>query len=214
MTKASDNVFPRLLISEGGSTATPASGRVTVYAKANGLLYSKDDAGAETALGGGSGSVATDAIWTTAGKVAVATGTATATEQWPPGHEFDYVARTSNLSVTATTAGTADAVVTGNAVTYDGSTIILLEFYCAFIDAGVDLLMAFFDGSTQVDVFAAPPNSVRIQAGKIGSLRLTPTAAAHTYSVRAWKTSGTTNIYANTGTGGNIPPAYIRQTKV
>lgn len=54
MTKASDNVFPRLLISEGGSTSTPASGRVTVYAKSDGLLYSKDDAGAETALGGGS----------------------------------------------------------------------------------------------------------------------------------------------------------------
>ncbi len=55
MSKASDNVFPRFLISEGGSTATPASGNVTVYAKANGLLYSKDDAGAETALGGGGG---------------------------------------------------------------------------------------------------------------------------------------------------------------
>lgn len=52
MTKASDNVFPRFLISEGGSTATPAAGQVTAYAKANGLLYSKDDAGAETALGG------------------------------------------------------------------------------------------------------------------------------------------------------------------
>ena len=53
MTAASDNVFTRLLISEGGSTTTPASGNVTVYAKADGLLYSKDDAGAETALGGG-----------------------------------------------------------------------------------------------------------------------------------------------------------------
>ena len=57
MTKASDNVFPRLLISEGGSTATPASGNVTVYAKADGLLYSKDDAGAETGLSGGGGSL-------------------------------------------------------------------------------------------------------------------------------------------------------------
>jgi hypothetical protein len=52
MTKASDNVYPRLLISEGGSTATPSANRVTVYAKSDGLLYSKDDAGAETALGG------------------------------------------------------------------------------------------------------------------------------------------------------------------
>ena len=56
MTKGSDNVFPRFLISEGGSTATPAAGRVTVYAKANGLLYSKDDAGFETLMSGvGSG---------------------------------------------------------------------------------------------------------------------------------------------------------------
>jgi hypothetical protein len=53
MTKVSDNVFPRFLISEGGSTSTPSANRVTVYAKSDGLLYSKDDAGAETALGGG-----------------------------------------------------------------------------------------------------------------------------------------------------------------
>jgi hypothetical protein len=59
MTKASDNVYPRLLISEGGSTATPAAGRVTVYAKSDGLMYSKDDAGAETALGGAAGTLPT-----------------------------------------------------------------------------------------------------------------------------------------------------------
>lgn len=52
MTKASDNVFPRFLISEGGSTSTPAANQVTVYAKANGLLYQKDDAGVETLLAG------------------------------------------------------------------------------------------------------------------------------------------------------------------
>lgn len=78
MAKVSDNVFPRFLISEGGSTSTPAAAQVTVYAKANGLLYSKDDAGTETALGGGSGSVATDAIWDAAGDLAVGTGADTA----------------------------------------------------------------------------------------------------------------------------------------
>ena len=53
MTKASDNVFPRFLVSEGGSTSTPAANRVTVYAKADGLLYSKDDAGTEKLLSSG-----------------------------------------------------------------------------------------------------------------------------------------------------------------
>lgn len=79
MTKASDNVFPRFLISEGGSTATPGAAQVTVYAKADGLLYSKDDAGAETLMSGGSaGAVATDAIWDAAGDLAVGSGANTA----------------------------------------------------------------------------------------------------------------------------------------
>lgn len=132
----------------------------------------------------------------------------------PPGHEFDYVAKTSNTAISATTAGTANSIVTANAVSYDGSTMIMLEFFCAFLDSGVDMLIAFFDGATQVDVFGAPPNTARVQGGKLGSLRLTPSNASHTYSVRAWLTSGSGTIYGNTGTGGNIPPAYIRQTKV
>jgi hypothetical protein len=45
----------RLTIEEAGSTSTPASGDVAVYAKANGLVYSKDDAGTETLMSGGSG---------------------------------------------------------------------------------------------------------------------------------------------------------------
>ena len=79
MTKASDNVYPRFLISEGGSTSTPAAGRVTVYAKADGLLYQKDDAGVETLLASGSSaSVATDPIWDAAGDTVVGTGANTA----------------------------------------------------------------------------------------------------------------------------------------
>ena len=38
----------RITIEEGGSTTTPAASDVALYAKADGLLYSKDDAGAET----------------------------------------------------------------------------------------------------------------------------------------------------------------------
>jgi len=80
MTKASDNVFPRFLVSEGGSTATPGAAQVTVYAKADGLLYSKDDAGVEKLLSSGAaGSVATDAIWDAAGDLAVGSGANTAT---------------------------------------------------------------------------------------------------------------------------------------
>ena len=50
----------QITLPEGAAAATPSTGNVTVYAKADGLLYSKDDAGTETALGvsgGGTGTV-------------------------------------------------------------------------------------------------------------------------------------------------------------
>lgn len=53
--KASANVFPVLLFGEGAAPVTPAASTVVAYAKADGLLYSMDDAGTETPLGGGGG---------------------------------------------------------------------------------------------------------------------------------------------------------------
>lgn len=65
---------------EGAAPATPAASKTRIYAKADGLLYSKDDAGTETLVSGGAGggSVATDAIWDAAGDLAVGTGANTA----------------------------------------------------------------------------------------------------------------------------------------
>lgn len=54
MAKLQDIKTPLLQFEEGAAPATPASGVVEIYAKTDGLLYSKDDAGTETALGGGS----------------------------------------------------------------------------------------------------------------------------------------------------------------
>jgi hypothetical protein len=53
--KVDDNVFPKVIVSEVTATATPAAATVVVYAKADGLLYSKDDAGVETLVSGGTG---------------------------------------------------------------------------------------------------------------------------------------------------------------
>jgi hypothetical protein len=43
----------QIILQEGVAQATPSTGNVTVYAKSDGLVYSKDDAGIETPLGGG-----------------------------------------------------------------------------------------------------------------------------------------------------------------
>lgn len=42
----------QIILSEGSAAATPSTGKVALYAKTDGLLYSKDDAGVETPVAG------------------------------------------------------------------------------------------------------------------------------------------------------------------
>jgi hypothetical protein len=51
VAKLSAVTTPSLTYDEGAAPSTPAAGKVIQYAKTDGLLYSKDDAGTETALG-------------------------------------------------------------------------------------------------------------------------------------------------------------------
>lgn len=59
--KASDNQFPKLILTEGAAPPTPDAGTVKVYAKTDGAVYAMDDTGAETPLGGGGGGGIPDA---------------------------------------------------------------------------------------------------------------------------------------------------------
>jgi hypothetical protein len=169
---------------------------------------------------GGAGSVATDTIWSTAGKVAVATGSHTATEQWPPGHEFDYAQITTGTTVTATTEAGADVSITGNAVAYDGSTVVMIEFFCPYlyISSGVgrEIDVYLYDGAGSIGLLT---NLVNVAASDLyvsvhPAVRITPSAATHTYSIRAKKTSGGGgSIGAGTGGSGAVMPAFMRITK-
>ena len=47
----------QITLPEGAAASTPSTGNVTLYAKTDGLLYSKDDAGTETALGVSGGGI-------------------------------------------------------------------------------------------------------------------------------------------------------------
>lgn len=89
--KASANVFPKVLFAEGVAAATPSAGEVVIYAKSDGLMYSKDDAGVETALGGGGGS--NRAVVTAAASTAGVLGI-----DWSTG---DYFTHTFDENVTS-----------------------------------------------------------------------------------------------------------------
>lgn len=191
----------------------------------------------------GGGAVATDTIWDAKGDLAGGTGADTAAKltvgandkvltaasgettglkwSYPPGFELDYVEFTSNVSPTATTEGTANTVVTGNSVAYDGSTIVLIEFFAnnarpATDAAGRSLtLWLYEDGSSigQIGLIATPAASTSTSVINCAR-RITPSNASHTYSIRASVSGGTGLVAAGAGGAGNTAPGYIRITKV
>jgi hypothetical protein len=134
--KVDDNVFPKVIVSEVTAPATPAAATVVVYAKVDGLLYSKDDAGVETLVSGGSGgggssltvqdegsSLATAAAtmnFTGAGVTASGTG-ATKTVNIPGGGGGVSVPRVVQIK----TAGTAATSITLDSAPASGHSVIL-----------------------------------------------------------------------------------------
>lgn len=184
----------------------------------------------------GSGSMATDSLWDAAGDLAVGTGADTAGKlsigaaskvptsngttlayAYPPGYEFDYVQKTSQTAISATTEATANTVVTGSAVTYDGSTVVEIEFYAPYFEApgSQNARIALYDGSSSIGIWAVlTPSSSTSRVPVCLKRRLTPSAAAHTYSVRAYVDSGAAVVDGGAGGSGARMPAFIRITKV
>jgi hypothetical protein len=159
-----------------------------------------------------------------ANKVLVGTGASSA-EQYPTGYEFDYVERTSNVSVTATASATGDVVVTGTSIAYDGSTVVMVEFFAPQLQspnvAGDQLILSVFDGSTDLGILGVvrnpSPNNTSTGAGAGGTFRrrMTPSAASHSYIIKAWLSSaGTGTVGAGGGGTDTALPAFIRITKV
>jgi hypothetical protein len=283
---ASENEFPSVLFAEGAAPTTPATGLVIAYAKSDGLLYWKDDAGTEypvsqatdlaahladtgdahdasaisivdagtlytatdveaalaevmTAVGAGgipvtiidaAGDLIVGTAADTAARLAIgatdgmALRRASGALAWnlPPGHEFDYVEKTSSTSITATTEGTADTVVTGSAVTYDGSTVVLIEFFSPSVRPATDAVadravtVTLYDGSSSIGIWGQTITPSQNDDNKPFYLarRLTPSAAAHTYSVRAYVSGGTGTVSGGAGGAAAAMPAFIRITKV
>lgn len=142
---------------------------------------------------------------------------------FPPGYEFDYTQITSSVNVTSTTAASPDNIVTSGSVTYDGSTVVIIEFYASNIYCGIggnNMFIDLWEDSTRLGQIAhiredgttglgARPIYVR--------RRLTPSNASHTYSIKAWfdfANTSTRQVVAGAGSGPAAMPAYIRVSKV
>lgn len=184
---ASDNAFASLLVTEGSAPSSPASGKQRFYLdSADHLPKLKNSAGTVNQL---------------------------------PGGEIDYVEFTSPVNITATTEATSNTVVTGSAVTYDGVTIVLIEYYCprSRVPAGNnDLNYSLWDGSTDLGLLGlleGPDAANELRVPSRLARRLTPSAASHTYSIRAYVNTGTGHADAGAGGIATIMPGFIRITR-
>lgn len=130
---------------------------------------------------------------------------------------------TADVDCTATSEATATTIITAPALTFDGSTVVLIQFgMTAFGDALLTVTnnLVLYDNGGSVGALAAgrawsSEPSGHANGGRLFTRRLTPTAGQHTYSVRGYVSSAATFIIAgSTGVGQLDRPHYLRVFQV
>jgi hypothetical protein len=130
------------------------------------------------------------------------------------GQEFDYAQITASpAGITATTEGTSQAVITGNAVYFDGSRV-KVSFFLPKLSSAASLTATFVvyrDSTVIGQIFGGTVNttSPAIEC----ELFDTPAAGAHTYAVKAFVSASTLTVNAGTGGSGNLVPGWLRVSK-
>jgi hypothetical protein len=133
----------------------------------------------------------------------------------PPGYEYAYNQITGNVSVVATTEGTANTIVTASAVTFDGATPVVIEFFSITgVTPAGSLRLWLYDGAASIGQIAELTGASGNDAPLTAKVRITPAAATKTYSIRGSVSSGTGTIAAGAGGIGVVYPTFIRITKV
>lgn len=123
--------------------------------------------------------------------------------------EVDYAQiTTATTNVTATSAATANTIITGTSLTFE-ATPLLIEVALSSADKGTNnIAIHVWEDSTDLGQVAFISATGRVPVYR--KLRRTPSAAAHQYSVRAWVDAGTGHVYAGGGGAGTDTPAYMR----
>lgn len=131
-------------------------------------------------------------------------------------YEAAYTQITANVSITATTEATANTVVTASALTFNGTQTALIEFFTprAITASNTGIVFCLYDGSSSAGQMGRLISSTGgvVESPVDVSRRLIPSAASHTYSIRAFSTAGTATVTAGAGGTGVFMPAFVRIT--
>ena len=130
--------------------------------------------------------------------------------------ELAYVQVTVDLSVTATTEGAAQSVVSAPLLSFDGATRVCIEFFCpeaqCAASAGAAIILPLYEDGSSIGFMGAVLTNAMIAPVLVRRF-MTPTVGSHTYDVRAYRlvANGTLNFGAG-GVGVDMP-GYIRITR-
>ena len=137
--------------------------------------------------------------------------------------ELGYAERTSNLTVSATTAAGAQAILAADlTVACDGSPV-LVEFsaYCgasAPAAGGTALLCNLWLDDADVGRIAMIGSlaaNVEVAAPLKGWTRITPAAGSHTFNVKAWRVNANGTVFGGAGAAADShTPAFVRVVKM
>jgi hypothetical protein len=175
---------------DGSDFSNAASDYRVLFLGEDGALHLKDSAGTVTDVVASSGS--------------------------PGGDVLDYAEFTAPVSVTATTAGAANTIVTGNSVAYSGD--ILIEFYAPSAacgtSTGAQVIFILVDGGTDIGIIAQirTPAAGSSHIAPIYGARKLTVAATKTYGVEAYRVTADGTVTAGAGGAGNYVPGFIRIT--
>lgn len=135
--------------------------------------------------------------------------------------ELDYVEFTGSTNVTATTEGTAATIVSGTSISLNGSTSVVVEYFCPQSKPGSvangQLIYLLLDGSTalgQYGIQTSPAANADYMPVFLARRLATPSNASHQYIVKAYVTSGTGVVAGGAGGTGVNVPGFIRVTRV
>ena len=137
------------------------------------------------------------------------------------GFEIGYDQITGDVAVSSSTEAAGTTIISAAAHTFDGSPV-LATFFAALCQLGAEVnlnvFVCLFEGATEIGklCYAQNPTATgTFSCPMMGTLRFTPTAASHTYTVTGVK-GGAANPVIKCGAGGTgaFVPAFIRFTKV
>jgi hypothetical protein len=123
--------------------------------------------------------------------------------------EIAYVEFTAPFTVSSTSEAGAQTIVTAPSITFDGNQVVMISFFSPDTSSGSgQILFSIFDGATSTGHAAKLDTSNNTPM--YFARRMRPSAGAHIFSIRSWRSGGSSVVSAGAGGPGVQVPGYMR----